>query len=117
MKHLTCVERVAPPSGVKVKYSTAHDTARSHLILLGQVPMELIHEYVDAGRSPDEFSAALAERAHSACRGVNGKQSVLRGFGGEMRRLQAETRGGPSSGPDSSDGASIHRTDANAKQK
>ena len=52
--------------------------------------MELIQEYVDAGRSPDEYSAALAERAHAACRGVHGKQRTLQGFGDELRRLMAE---------------------------
>ena len=51
--------------------------------------MELIEEFVDAGRSPDEYSAALAERAHAACRGVHGKQRALQGFGDELRRLMA----------------------------
>ena len=49
--------------------------------------MELIQEFVDAGRSPEEYSVALAERANAACRDVHGKQRTLQGFGAELRRL------------------------------
>ena len=55
-----------------------------------RIPTALLTEYIDKGLSPSEYSAALADGAHSACRATRGKMKAIRELGGELRRLAGE---------------------------
>lgn len=52
-----------------------------------RLPMRLVEEFVDAERSPDDFTAVLMQRLQHADVGGNGKRAALANLASRVRDI------------------------------
>jgi len=58
-----------------------------------RLPMRLVEEFVDAGRSPDDFTAAFTQRLRETEAGGKGKRSAIANLCSRARELAKEQDG------------------------